>query len=76
MPDKYTYRYVKPSTAPPFKSTIRFTRGRFIGWTSPMGLCNVPYAIFRTLTREILIPLYDVTKETMAKIGQPTEATP
>jgi hypothetical protein len=70
---KYTYRYIDPTTCAPFRKTIRYTRGQFIGWTPRMGLPNVHYAIFRRKADEILIPQYDVTAETLQLIGPPKE---
>lgn len=64
---KYTYNSVDPRVSP-YKKKVRFTRGTFAGWTPPMGLVKVPYAIFRNKATEILIPVYDLTKETKARI--------
>lgn len=33
-----------------------------------MGIANVPYAIFRNRATELLIPVYDLTKETKDRI--------
>ena len=69
--NRYTYKWIKPSSNPPFIKRIRFTRGKFCGWTPPMGLVNVPYAIFRNRASEVLVPIYDLTPETRAAIGEP-----
>ena len=68
QPIRYTYKYVEPSTAGPFVARIRYTRGRFSGWTKPMGFLNVRYAVFRNRASELLIPEYDLTAETKAAI--------
>ena len=65
---RYTFRDYDFLTG---KHRIRFTRGHFVQWTQPMGLANVPYAVFVTRSREILVPKYDVTPETLQQIGQP-----
>lgn len=64
---RYTYNYVDPGMGP-FKKRVRFTRGKFAGWTPRMGIANVPYAIFRNKATELLIPVYDLTKETKERI--------
>ena len=60
---KYTYYHVDPRVFP-YKKKVRFTRGEFAGWTPRMGIANVRYAIFRNKVTELLIPVYDLTKET------------
>ncbi|MDO8357297.1 MAG: hypothetical protein Q7U76_12980 [Nitrospirota bacterium] len=65
---KYTYNSVDPRVFP-FKKTVRFTRGEFAGWTPPMGIVNARYAIFRNKATELLIPVYDLTKETKERIN-------
>jgi len=72
---KYTYKWIDPSDKPPFTKRIRWTRGTFSGWTPPTGLVNVPYAVFRNRASEVLIPLYDLTPETLAAIGKPPKAS-
>jgi hypothetical protein len=67
---KYTYRWIEPSGKPPFKKRIRFTRGRFVGWTEPTGLANVRYAMFENRASRLYIPVYDLTPETKAAIGE------
>jgi hypothetical protein len=67
----YTYKWIEPAVNPPFKKRIRRTRGAFVGWTQPTGICCVPYAIFRNRASEVLIPRYDLTAETLAAIGHP-----
>ena len=47
------------------------TRGKFVGWTGPTGILNVPYAIFRNRRGDVLVPRYLVTKETLIRIGKP-----
>lgn len=64
---KYTY-YAVDSSMFPSKKKVRFTRGTFAGWTSRMGVANVRYAIFRNTATELLIPVYDLTKETKEAI--------
>lgn len=74
--NRYTYRWIDPKTwKPGVKPVIRFTRGTFAGWTAPMGLANVPYAMFRNRSSELFIPIYDLTPETKAKIGPPPQVT-
>ena len=70
---RYTYKWVEPSASAPFKKRIRFTTGTFAGWTPPTGLLQVPYAIFRNKASEVLIPRYDLTPETLARIGTPAK---
>lgn len=48
---------------------IRCTRGKFIEWTEKMGTLDVRYAIFRNPTKDILIPEYLLTPETIDRIG-------
>lgn len=64
---RYTYNFVDPGFGP-FKKRVRFTRGTFAGWTPRMGPVNVRYAIFRNKATELLIPVYDLTKETKDRI--------
>ena len=47
---------------------IRFTRGRFEGWTPGTGIIGAKYAIFRTKATEIFVPEYLLTKETRTAI--------
>ena len=42
---------------------IHYTRGRFIGWTNPTGLLNVPYAIFARGSDNLLVPEYLLTQD-------------
>ena len=49
---------------------IRFTRGRFEGWTPGTGIIGAKYAIFRTKATEVLIPEYLLTKETKAILAK------
>jgi len=58
---------------------IRRTKGKFCGWTEPMGILNVRYAIFRNRCSEILVPIYCLTKETKERIsndGHPLDKQP
>ena len=67
----YTYRYIDPNNLePPFHTKTRRTYGTFVRMTGPMGIPNVPYAIFRTRCGELLIPEYDLTSETKAAIAK------
>lgn len=55
---KYTYKDF-------ITGKIKFTRARFAGWTNPTGLLNVRYAIFKRKWKDLLVPEYLLTKETM-----------
>ena len=52
---------------------IRFTKGRFDGWTPGTGIIGAKYAIFRTKATEILVPEYLLTKETKDQITHADE---
>lgn len=67
---KYTYRFLIPSGSPPFKTRIRFTRGRYSHTTAPTGAFCFRYAVFVTKTREIWVPVHDLTDKTRQAIAQ------
>lgn len=68
MQPKYTYRDWDKDE----KRITKWTRGVFRGWTAPSGLMGMPYAVFRRPSGQVLlIAEYNVTEETMAKIGAP-----
>jgi hypothetical protein len=50
---------------------IHFTRGEFLGWSEPGGLLNVPYAMFKLKSETLLIPIYDLTRETRQILPAP-----
>lgn len=52
---------------------LKRTRGKFAGWTAPMGPLTVRYAIFQNRASEIFVPRYLVTPETLARIGTPEQ---
>lgn len=52
----------------PFKKIVRFTRGRYLYTTEPMGPFNFRYAVFHNQASEVLIPLHDLTPETKEAI--------
>jgi len=64
---KYTYKDF-------VTGKIRFTRGRFEGWTPGTGIIGAKYAIFRTKATEVLIPEYLLTQDTRAAIKAAEEA--
>lgn len=66
---KYTYRYTEPSVIPPFKTRIRYTRGRYLRTTESTGVFGFRYAVFATRAREVWIPLHDLTPESKAAIN-------
>ena len=45
---------------------IRWTSGKFIGWTAPTGLLKTKYAEFRRKADSLFIPDYSLTTETKA----------
>lgn len=63
---KYTYRDF-------ITGKVRFTRGKFAGWTEETGLVKVPYAIFDNPKSTVFVPVYLLTPETRAAIGNPPE---
>lgn len=50
---------------------IRYTRGKFSGWTKPSGPLKVHYAIFNNPRGVVLVPEYCLTPETRTTIGNP-----
>ena len=66
---RFTYNYVEPSVTGPFKKRVRFTRGRYVKTTEPLGTFGFRYAIFRNRASEVLIPLHDLTPETKAALA-------
>lgn len=66
---KHTYFWIDPSSHPPLDKQIRYTRGRFVKMTKPMGLLKVPYALFQNRRSQVYIPEYDLTPETKAAIA-------
>ena len=64
--DMYTYRDF-------ITKKVRFTRGRFEGWSDPTGLLDVRYAIFKNRVGRVCIPVYLLTKETLDAIPKPPE---
>lgn len=47
---------------------LRYTKGKFIGWTKPTGPLNVPYAIFQRPKTNIFVPKYLLTSETITLV--------
>ena len=47
----------------------RWTSGEFIGFTNPTGLLDVPYAIFRRRSGDLLVPEYLLTLETRTALA-------
>ena len=71
---RYTYKDIGrdiSSNRASITTKIRWTAGIFQGWTPPIGLLEVPHAIFQRQTSEILVPVYLLTPETLEIIGQP-----
>jgi hypothetical protein len=67
---KYTYRFIDPGViGPPFKKRIRFTRGKYLRTTQPMGPFEFRYAIFVNRSSEVMIPIHDLTDESKAAIA-------
>jgi hypothetical protein len=65
---RYTYKDIAAENG-----RIRFTRGRFAGFTEPTGLLNVRYAIFQNSRSSVLMPGYVLTRETkeaIRKLGE------
>jgi len=46
---------------------IRFTTGRFVGWTSG-GPFGFTYAIFQTRSTDVLVPKHCLTTETKERL--------
>jgi len=53
---------------------IRYTRGKFVGWSKKTGPLNVRYAGFDRGATILWIPFYLLTKETRASIVIQEEA--
>jgi len=49
------------------------TRGKFVGWTKPMGSLGCSYAQFRNPRSVIAVPEYCIPHETRKRIGSPPE---
>lgn len=60
---KYTYRDI-------ITKKIRYTTGKFIGWTEPTGLLSVKYAVFRRQKTDLIVPEYLLTPETKELINE------
>ena len=58
------YNYKDFATGKP-----HWTKAEFVGFTEPTGLLNVPYAIFRRLSGDLLVPEYLLTPETRAALS-------
>lgn len=50
---------------------IRWTAGKFSGWTQPTGLLNARYAIFARRSDVLLIPIYALTHASRANLPNP-----
>ena len=64
----YTYFHVNTGL-PPYRKTIKRTRGKFWGITKPTGPFKFRYAVFDNRASRLYIPLHDLTPETKAAIG-------
>lgn len=60
---KYTYKDF-------LTGKVKWTRGRFAGWTKG-GILNATYAVFQRRTDTIYVPAYCLTPETRQAIGDP-----
>jgi hypothetical protein len=67
--NRFTYKVVEPSTTPPFKTRIAYTRGQFVEITEPIGAFGFRYAVFRNRRSEVLVPVHDLTEETRRAIS-------
>lgn len=70
---RYTYFYIEPACKPPFRKRVRYTLGKFVRITGPMGCFGFRYALFRNRASEVLIPVHDLTDETREAISKLTE---
>ena len=50
---------------------LRYTRGRFTGWTKPTGPLNVRYAQFERGSDWLFVPYYLLTSETKDALPKP-----
>ena len=48
---------------------MRWTRGKFAGWTEPTGLLKVRYAQFQRRADTLVVPEYLLTKDTKAALA-------
>ncbi len=64
MTERYFYR-------DSVSGKVRYTRGRFMGWTEPSGLLRVRYARFDTAHTQVFVPVYALLAETRAKLPNP-----
>lgn len=64
--DKFFYRDA-------VSGKVRFTRGRFEGWTTPSGLLRARYAKFHTLKTYVFVPMYALTAESRQKLPNPEQ---
>lgn len=71
---RYTYKWVEPSCTPPFKKSIRYTRGRYVCTTDPCGPFGFRYAVFRNKSSEVWVPVHDLTDETKVAIAKAEQA--
>ena len=63
----YTYYHVNTGL-PPYRKTVRRTRGRFTRITDNIGDFGFRYAVFVNRSSELWIPLHDLTPGTKARI--------
>ncbi|MCL4538014.1 MAG: hypothetical protein M1378_00165 [Bacteroidetes bacterium] len=49
---------------------VRFTKGKYIETTEPMGVFRFRYAVFRNQRSEVLVPVHDLTPETKKAIRE------
>ncbi len=49
---------------------LRYTNGKFIGWTKPTGILNIPYAKFRRLRTILFVPKCLLTKDCCRAISK------
>ncbi len=63
---RYTYNILDRDR----EMRLRWTAGKFCGWTPKQGLLNIRYAIFRRKSDDVLVPEYALTKESKAVIRE------
>ncbi len=59
--EKFTYKDF-------ITSKLKWTRGKFGGWTNPTGLINGKYAIFHRPSTDLFVPVYLLTPETERRL--------
>lgn len=67
----YTYfvtESAKGDGLPPYKKTMKRTRGEYSHTTGPIGCFGFCYAIFRNKSSEVLVPVHDLTPATARAI--------